>query len=192
MAVLTNEKKERILAAAARLFRDKGYSATSMRDLAKAVDLKASSLYNHISSKEEILQDICLTNARHFQRGMQEVLQMNVPVSVKVEELLRLHIRIATRDVTSVISFNDEWRHLSEPFLSEFLEMRRNYERSFRQLIEQGQHEGVFKNIDTNVLLYTLFSSVRWLYDWYEEGKRLSAKDLENQIIPLLMDGVRK
>ena len=51
-------KKQLILEAAARLFRDKGYAATSMRDLARAVDLKASSLYNHIGSKEEILQNI--------------------------------------------------------------------------------------------------------------------------------------
>lgn len=192
MPVLSSEKKTRILEAAARLFRDKGYSATSMRDLAKAVDLKASSLYNHISSKEEILQDICLTNARRFQQGMQEVLKMDAPVQNKVEELIRLHIRIATRDVTSVTSFNDEWRHLSEPHLSEFLTMRREYEGAFRRLIEQGQAEGVFKPVDTSVLLYTLFSSVRWLYDWYEEGKRLSAKDLEDQIIPLLVQGIKE
>lgn len=189
MAVLSNEKKTRILEAAARLFRDKGYSATSMRDLAKAVDLKASSLYNHIESKEEILQEICLTNARRFQQGMQEVLKMDVSVQRKVEALIRLHIRIATRDVTSVTSFNDEWRHLSEPYLSEFLAMRREYEGAFRQLIKQGQEAGVFKPVDTNVLLYTIFSSVRWLYDWYQEDKRLSAKDLEDQIIPLLMEG---
>ena len=66
-------KKEIIQEAAAHLFRDKGYSATSMRDLAEAVNLKASSLYNHISSKEEILRNICFDNAHRFISGMEEV-----------------------------------------------------------------------------------------------------------------------
>ena len=59
-------KREIILTAAAKLFRDRGYQATSMRDLAEAVELKASSLYNHIGSKEEILKEICMANADKF------------------------------------------------------------------------------------------------------------------------------
>lgn len=191
MAAIVPEKKQRILEAAARLFRDKGYPATSMRDLAKAVNLKASSLYNHISSKEEILQEICLTNARRFRQGMQDVRELNEGVEKKVEALIRLHINIATQDITSVISFNDEWRHLSEPFLSTFRDMRRDYEEAFLLLIRHGQKEGLFKPGDPNVFLYTILSAVRWLYDWYEEGKRLTAADLEAQLIPMLMDGLQ-
>ena len=67
-------KREIILTAAAKLFRDRGYQATSMRDLAEAVELKASSLYNHIGSKEEILKEICMANADKFSDGMQKIL----------------------------------------------------------------------------------------------------------------------
>lgn len=191
METIVSEKKQRILEAAARLFRDKGYSATSMRDLASAVDLKASSLYNHIASKEEILQEICLANARRFHEGMKRIrtLPEEEPLA-RLEALVKLHIRIATQDVTSVTSFNDEWRHLSEPYLSQFLEMRRDYESFFRKVIRNGMEQGIFRPADESVVLYSLISSLRWLYDWYQPGKRLAPADLEEQLIPLLIRGV--
>ena len=82
-------KKQIIQEAAVRLFRDKGYSATSMRDLADAVNLKASSLYNHISSKEEILKDICFENAHRFLDGMEEVEVMPVTATEKADRARR-------------------------------------------------------------------------------------------------------
>lgn len=191
METTVSKKKQRILEAAAQLFRDKGYSATSMRDLAKAVDLKASSLYNHIASKEEILQEICLANARRFHQGIERL--RNRPEAdprEQLEFLIRLHIRIATEDVTSVISFNDEWRHLSEPYLSQFLNMRRTYESFMREIIRAGMEEGAFRKMDESILLYTVLSSIRWLYDWFEEGKRLTALDIEQQLVPVIMNGV--
>jgi TetR/AcrR family transcriptional regulator, cholesterol catabolism regulator len=183
-------KKQIIMEAAARLFRDKGYPATSMRDLADAVDLKASSLYNHIKSKEEILQEICFENARRFREGMAEVEQTAAGPAEKVRALIRLHIRIATEDITSVTAFNDEWRHLSEPHLSEFTNLRRDYENKFRAILMEGVEKGVFRQLDPAVALYTIFSSMRWLYDWYLPGKGLSAADLEEQIAGLLMEGL--
>jgi len=185
-------KRQAIREAAARLFRDKGYSATSMRDLARAVQLKAPSLYNHIKSKEEILQYICFDNARRFLEGMREVETMDSSAADKVRELLRLHIRIATEDVTSVTAFNDEWRHLSEPHLTEFKALRRDYENRFRAIIEAGIRAGEFKELDPTIMLYTLFSSIRWLYDWYREDKTDRLPQLEREIIRIVMEGVER
>ncbi len=186
----SKNKKQHIFEAAARLFRDKGYPATSMRDLAREVELKASSLYNHIQSKEDILRQICFENARRFLEGMEQVEKLPVSASSKIRELLRLHIRIATEDLTSVTAFNDEWRHLSEPFLSEFRELRRQYEQRFRALIETGIRAGELRPADPSLILYTLLSSVRFLYDWYRPGKRLASNDLERELVDLLMTGL--
>jgi len=188
--VITKSKKQLIYEAAARLFRDKGYSATSMRDLAKAVNLKASSLYNHIQSKEEILQGICFENARKFLSGMTEVENQDTGIPDKVRALIRLHITIATEDVTSVTAFNDEWRHLSEPRLTEFMQLRKDYERRFKSIIEKGIKTGVFRSLDPSILLYTLFSSVRWVYDWYQPGKSINEEKLVTEITEFLMKGM--
>lgn len=185
-------KKQLIREAAARLFRDKGYSATSMRDLADAVHLRASSLYNHISSKEEILRDICFENAHRFLATMEEAEKMDGSATKKVMALLRLHIRTATEDLTSVTAFNDEWRHLSEPYLSEFKALRKNYEGRFQAIIETGIQSGEFQAIEPAIALHTLFSAVRWLYDWYKPGKKITAEVLEEQVGGLLMKGLAK
>lgn len=185
-------KKQIIFEAAAFLFREKGYSATSMRDLADKVNLKASSLYNHISSKEEILREICFTNAQRFEEGMQEVEQTQGTASEKVRALLRLHIQIATEDVTSVTAFNDEWRHLNEPHLSEFKSMRRSYESRFQAIIEAGIKSNEFKPLDSFTVLYTIFSSIRWLYDWYKPERKVTPDELYEQISTLLMSGLEQ
>lgn len=184
-------KKEIIQEAAAHLFRDKGYSATSMRDLAEAVNLKASSLYNHISSKEEILRNICFDNAHRFISGMEEVEKSGADAPAQVRALLSLHIRTAMEDATSVTAFNDEWRHLNEPYLSEFKALRKDYEQRFRNILNTGMASGAFRQMDPNVMLYTLFSSVRWLYDWFQDGKSRSAEAVEAEVIELLMGGLR-
>jgi len=193
MAVkVKKSKKEIIREAAALLFRDKGYSATSMRDLAEAVNLKASSLYNHISSKEEILRDICFENANRFLSGMKTVEATDTSPEEKVRQLLSLHIQTAMQDATSVTAFNDEWRHLNEPFLTDFKALRRDYERRFLAILQQGMASGEFRTLEPTVALYTIFSSVRWLYDWFQAGKKLTAEEVENQMVQLVMGGLRK
>ncbi len=193
MAIVeTKSKREAIRIAAARLFRDKGYSATSMRDLAEAVDLKAPSIYNHFLSKEEILRHICFENAHRFLDGLSEIEKMKSSAGEKLRALIRMHILIATEDATSIIAFNDEWRHLSEPFLSEFSDIRRDYERRFQAIIEEGIRKGEIKDINPFVVTYTIFSSMRWLYDWFKPGRSISAEDIEGYIAQLLMEGLEK
>lgn len=188
--VVEKTKRQLIFEAAAKLFRDKGYSATSMRDLAEMVHLKASSLYNHIGSKEEILRDICFENARRFHEEMKQLEQQNLSASEKVKSLIRFHIHVAMEDVTSVTAFNDEWRHLSEPHLSEFKAMRRDYEHHFQAIIEAGVRNEEFKNLNAFTALYTIFSSMRWLYDWYKPERNVTPDELYEQISTLLMNGL--
>jgi AcrR family transcriptional regulator len=183
-------KRAEIQEAAARLFRDKGYAATSMRDLARAVDIKASSIYNHFESKEDILRQICFDNAHRFLEGLQEVERAEDSATNKLRTLINLHIQIATEDVTSITAFNDEWRHLNEPFLNEFKAIRRDYEHRFQAIIEDGMRKGELRPIDPHIATYTLFSSIRWLYDWYKSGKSISTDDLQHDISSLLMKGL--
>ena len=183
-------KKDLIYKEAAKLCGEKGYSASTMRDLAERVQLKASSLYSHIGSKEEILRKICFDNANHFINGMEKVEQMKVNNAGKIEALLLLHIRTAIEDTTSVTVFNDEWRHLTEPNLGKFVMLRKDYENRFRNIIKEGIEKNELKKIDTEILLYSLLNSVQWLHYWYKPNRKIETKNLENNILAMLMDGI--
>lgn len=184
-----SSKREIIFTAAAKLFRDRGYQATSMRDLAEAVDLKASSLYNHIGSKEEILREICVANADKFSAGMQEVMQSDANPLEKIKALINMHINIAVNDYTSVTSFNDEWRHLGEPALSNFKEKRKKYEREFLSIIEEGIAQKQIQDINPMVCMYTILSSTQWVYDAHLD---LDQSSLSMDIKRMLISGIER
>ena len=100
-------RKTLIFEEAARLFREKGYQATSMRDLAERVDLEPSSLYSHIRSKGELLQKICFDCANRFTDTMEEILAEDTTPLEKIRKLVEVHIDVALTRPTSTTGFND-------------------------------------------------------------------------------------
>ena len=116
--------------------------------------------------------------------------QMKVNNAGKIEALLLLHIRTAIEDTTSVTVFNDEWRHLTEPNLGKFVMLRKDYENRFRNIIKEGIEKNELKKIDTEILLYSLLNSVQWLHYWYKPNRKIETKNLENNILAMLMDGI--
>ena len=124
MARIQTEKdvsrKDVIIKAAAKLFREKGYKAASMRDLAVKVGVEAASLYNHIRSKSELLHDICFDVANIFMEHMSSVEASDEPALKKLETLLRFHIRQMIENFEEVYVSDREWRYLAEPYLSNF------------------------------------------------------------------------
>lgn len=184
--------KQRILEEAARLFQQKGYPAASMRDIAERVNLRVSSLYSHFSGKEELLRLICFDCADKYFSGMRSFQRMDIPASEKVRRLIRMHIQIATEDITSVTIFNDEWRHLSEPHLDRFLSLRREYESQFGDIIRQGISEGTFEEVNIRVTLFTILTSLRWLHRPQADRQGHAAPELEEAILQLLFKGLEK
>lgn len=189
MSSTTNRKSE-IQTAAAKLFGEKGFSACSVRDIAHAVGLGAASLYNHMDSKDELLTAICFRCAQKFHDGMTEINASTAPPDQKIRELIKLQIHIALHDNSSVTVFNDEWKHLQEPFLSTFLEMRRNYEDSYLRIIRQGMDEKIFKHRDAYIVYQTILSSLKWLHMPGAKKIKLTEQQLTAQLTSLLIKGI--
>ena len=189
MAIIN--RKAEIHEAAARLFREKGFAASSVRDIANAVGLGAASLYNHIGSKDELLTSICFRCAESFSEGMKAIDAMDINPLEKLEALIRLHINITLQDNSSTTVFNDEWRHLQEPYLFTFLQMRRTYETNYLRIIKQGIDSGLLLNTDPNLMYHVILSSLRWLHQPGVKKTKLSNAELTEQIIAILIKGIR-
>ncbi|MEY3367192.1 MAG: hypothetical protein RI973_347 [Bacteroidota bacterium] len=187
---LISPGKKRIIDEAARLFHEQGYLAASMRELAARVNLKVSSLYSHIGNKEELLRSLCFESARQYLEGMSAIEMQDTAAVEKIRGLLGLHIKIAMNDVASVTVFNDEWRHLSEPFLGEFQQLRKDYELRFGKIIQQAIDKGEFKAVHPTIALYTMLASLRWIHLRQPERKGWSTNILEEEIIEMLLHGL--
>jgi AcrR family transcriptional regulator len=192
-AITTLSRKEQVIRHAAELFREKGYAASSMRDLAQKMGMEAASLYSHIKSKEEILQHLCFDMAAEFRKSLDEVEKQKYPASEKLRSGIVGHIKVMAKDLTASAVFMNEHRHLSQPHLREFLLLRINYINRFKDIIEQGIRSGEFKeNIDKKLAVMTLFSSLNWMPLWYDPHSNIVPADLGQQLADMLVNGLKK
>ena len=186
-------RKEQVIRSAAALFREKGYAASSMRDLAQKLGIEAASLYSHIKSKEEILQSLCFDMAAEFRKSLAEVESKNVTSTEKLRLGIIGHIQVMAKDLTASAVFMNEHRHLSQPFLRDFLLLRINYINRFKAIIEEGARTGEFKDgIDKKLAVMTLFSSLNWMPMWYDPSSKIDPTDLGQQLADMLFNGLKK
>jgi AcrR family transcriptional regulator len=187
-----SSRKDIIVSKAASLFREKGYKATSMRELADAVGVEAASLYNHIHSKTEILHVICFNVANRFMSHMESIEQENVSAIVKVEKLLRFHINEMLHQYEEVYVSDREWKHLTDPYLSNFQNQRRTYRKRFAAIIEKGITAGEIKSIDAPTAVLIMLHAVSGIESWHRSTAKISGKELEENMVTIMVDGLRK
>ncbi len=196
MARIQTEKdvsrKEVIIKASAKLFREKGYKAASMRDLAVKVGVEAASLYNHIRSKAELLHDICFDVANIFFEHISFVeASAQSPIS-KLETLLRFHIRQMIDNFEEVYVSDREWRYLTEPYLSNYQNQRRGYRKRFAAIIQQGIEHGQINKIDASTAVLVLLHAIGGIDAWQRSTHKVSGEELEENMITILIEGLKK
>src|SRR5687768_4018800 len=185
-------KKGVILLKAAQMFREKGFAATSMRDLAESVGIEAASLYNHIRSKNEILEAICFEVANRFTTHMEVVEVANQRSIAKVETLLRFHIKQMVDHYEEVYVSDREWKHLEEPYLSNFQNQRRNYRRKLASIIEDGIQKNEIRRIDAPTAVLIILHAVSGIESWHRSKVKISAQELEDNMMMIMIDGLKK
>jgi AcrR family transcriptional regulator len=186
-----NSKKDVITQKASGLFRQKGFAATSMRDIAGAIGIEAPSLYNHIESKNEILKDICFRIARLFTGYLREVELSTQSSLLKIENIIRFHISMMIEEYESVYISDHEWKHLPEPFLSDFKAQRRNYRTRLSAILKRGIDNKEIWAIDPNIAVLTILSAISGIESWQRSGKKMDAKLLEENMVAFPVEGLR-
>ena len=184
------KRKEQIHLVATKMFKERGYLASSMRDLAKELQIEAPSIYSHIKSKEEILQKICFETAQEFFEGLVDVEKTNFSAKARLKVAIESHINVICKNIDSVAVFLNEWRHLSEPHYSEFLQMRKAYENKFKGYIEFGVNKYEFNVEDINFAVLTILSSLNWTNNWYKPDGKMKPKQIADNLSEILIKGI--
>jgi AcrR family transcriptional regulator len=186
------DRKEQINEIAQNLFRTKGYAATSMRDLAKEIGIEPASIYSHVKSKEELLQKICFRIADEFFDALQNVLEEDLSAEERLSDAIDAHVGVILNNLDATTVFFHEWKHLSEPSLSEFKSLRNKYEKQFRSIIELGIESDEFDEVDAHVSIKLLFAMMNSIYEWYNPKGKLKQKDIVRNVVETYVNGIVK
>ncbi len=186
-----SERRTQIQAVAEQLFREKGYLATSMRDIADEMKMKGGgSLYAHIKGKEDLLWDIADEAITAFFHALEPILAKELPPDQKLREAMIAHMLAITAHLGSATVYFDEWRHLSEPRRTAFMTRRDEYEHLFGRLLHDGITTGMLAPLDEGVTRLYILGAMNEIRRWYSPDGRLSAPEVAASIAGMILDGL--
>lgn len=189
---LTPNRRDQLIEVAAKLFKQKGFSSASMRDLAAEMGIEAASLYHHIKSKEEILETICFEMANKFIDAITETNDIYFNAEERLRMAIKKHVFIITQNINRSSVFLHEWRSLTEPKLSEFIILRNQYEKGIRVILNDGINEDLFDNVDEKFAALTILSTVNWINEWYKPDGKMNAEQVAEKLSDFIFGGLRK
>ncbi len=183
--------KTDIVNIAGKLFSERGYHGTSMRDLAKMLDVRGATLYSHVESKEEMLWEIVNRAADEFLTQAEAV-----PNDVAPEQQMRLlvhgHLDVIVRELPYATVFFHEWQFLESPLREKIKARRDEYEQHFRRVVETGIAHGNFQVEDARLATLFILSALNGTYQWFRPDGMLTVEQLAEQYNVLIMRSLKE
>lgn len=164
--------------AALTLFAERGYHGTSMQDIAAALQLRAPSLYNHVSSKQEILRDVMVETMNALTKVVRSAIAGTDDTVEQLRRAAEAHVRYHARHPREVRVGNHELAALDQPHRGSVTSLRHDYSRMFVALIERGVEEGVFDTRSPLLATYAILQMGIGVSMWYRPGGELSEDDI--------------
>lgn len=186
------ERFEEILRAAAELFYEKGYHATTMQDVADRVGMLKGSLYYYIDSKEDLLY---ITLDQVIKKGddyfLQKVASARDPIE-KLRRAIEAEIEYVIRDQVTVGLFLHEFDTLSDRRRRRILARMRRFQNRYIEIIREGQAAGVFRELDPRLVVYGILGMCNWVYRWYRPDLGFPLEQITAVFTRLILDGIVK
>jgi AcrR family transcriptional regulator len=194
--VVETTRRQAIEEAASALFHTHGYSGTSVRDIARAVDIQGASLYAHVTSKQDVLWSIVERMADRFEAAADAIEAADPGGAtfgrgVYLIALVRAHVGVVTDDIERASVFVHEWRALVGHRREEIARRRDAYEARFRTVIEDGVRTGAFQAVDPVATAAYLLTALNGLVTWYRPDGRLSARVIGDAFADLSLRAVQ-
>ncbi|MGI9108332.1 MAG: TetR/AcrR family transcriptional regulator [Pyrinomonadaceae bacterium] len=187
-----DQKLEFILRTSARIFAEKGYHSTSMRDISRATEVSLAGLYYYCKSKEELLfliQDNCFG---HVHERLQERLRETSDAVEKLRLVIENHLSFFASNMAEMKVLSHEADSLAGEMRAHVTGRKQQYTRLVRRILSevQGQQEPNGQpKLDLTVATYALFGMMNWIYNWYDPRGKLSVNDLVDNLTRLFLSG---
>ena len=175
---ITAYKRDRILEEAVKLFYERGFSGTTLDDIAGKLGVTKPFIYTHFRSKVELLEATCRPT---IEMSMDAIARAAETEGTPSERLYRGVIDftkvVLQRQANIAVYFREE-KHLSESGLEEINALRKRFDRLLSALLQEGVECGVFRIADIRVAALAIGGMVSWAYTWYQPGGRLSFDEI--------------
>jgi len=129
--------------------------------------------------------------AAEFTGGMDRAEKLNASPLQKLEFLVDLHIDLTLRWPDRIALVTGDWVHLEEPRLSEYTALRTDYEQRFRKLIQDGKDQGILQQINSDLSLFSILSSLHWMYSWLGRHPEIETSLIRKELKQCLLGGLR-
>ena len=183
-------RRAEICRTAAQIFRDRGYDATSVSDIARTLGITKAGLYHYFESKEALLFEI---TAYGLDRVRDEVI---VPAralrdpEARLRQLVIRHASIATQGRGAIAQLVDEVRALPPPARKRVEERMRAYFDLVRGTLVELRSAGRLRDVDPTVATFSLIGTILWLPRWFRQNGRLSREQVANEIANIALGGL--
>lgn len=174
------------------LFRERGYSATSVRDIARALDIQGASLYAHVTSKADVLWAIVDRAATRFETATAAATDRAASSSpgdraAELAALVRAHVEVIAADPGDAMVFVHEWRALDPTRRAAILLRRDAYEGRFRDMIQRGIGDGTFRLTDPSIAGAFVLTALNGIAAWYRPEGRLGVDRIADHYADLTL-----
>jgi AcrR family transcriptional regulator len=178
-------------AAATRLFRQRGFHATSMQDLGEALGMNRGSLYHYISAKDELLWAILTRALDRLDERVAPILGSDAPAVDRLTDAIREHLRVAADHADELSLIQIEWRALDRSRQAEMIRRRDAYEARWRAALEAGIADGSLRSFDVRLAGIGILSACNWFTQWYRPGGQASVDEIADAFAELFLEGLR-
>lgn len=189
--VTTRNTRGDVVQAAGRLFAERGYHGTSMRDLGKELGLLGSSLYAHVASKQDLLVAVVEEGAALFEASAGAALETPGTPEDRLRALISGHVDVVLDNIDVSRTFLNEARVLEDTYRHRILQARDHYEQAFRQVLQEGIDTGAFRpDIDPKVEAIFILSILNAIERWYRPTGKLDRSALVERLTGFALHGL--
>lgn len=180
----------RVLQAAASLFRERGYAATTTRELSARLGINKASLYYHISSKEDLLHGICLESLRRIQSVAESAVEAEEDPEEKIRALFRAHMNSMLSDLDMHATMLLELKALTGTRYEDVSAARDRYESLVTRTISKAQRAGALRrDVTAKHLTLSMLNLLNWSMQWYTPDGELTPDELAEIFADLFLNG---
>ena len=174
----------------AQLFRDRGFDATSVSDIARALGLTKAGLYHHFDSKEALLFEIMMFGLDKVRDEVILPVRTITDPEERLRQLITRHARITTRGQGAVAHLQDEIRALPPPARKQVEHRMRVYFDLVRGTLDELHAAGRLCDVDRTVATFSLIGMILWLPRWFRQDGRLTQDHVAENIANLALSGL--